>query len=174
MPELEFKVELSARSEQQARKALLDPKIDLAMLTDKGGSPGSHPHADRRNWQPATTYEEYARNVREGLEPLSERRLAKLGGFSRMSLYRVKLAAELPKAVIEALDAVGVHSTRALAQIALALKRDTPLAKDVERCPHCGAVLRRRPYVVNSKVFKAVVEAFNRAGPDGETSPGPS
>jgi hypothetical protein len=138
----------------------------------KHGSPGSHPHADRRNWQPATTLEEYCQNVAEGLEPLSERRMAKLGGFSRMLLYRAKLAAELPEAVIEALAAVGVHSNRALAQIALALKRDTPLAADVERCPHCGGELRR-PYVVNHKAFKAVAEALGAAKPDGVTKPPP-
>jgi hypothetical protein len=73
----------------------------------------------------------------------------------------------LPEAVIEALAAVGVHSNRSLAQISLALKRDTPLAADVERCPHCGG--RRRPYVVNHKAFKAVAEALGAAKPDGVT-----
>jgi len=101
--------------------------------------------------------------------------MAKLGGFSRMSLDRAKLAAELPEAVIEALAAVGVRSNRALAQIALTLKRDTSLASDVERCPHCGGELRRRPYVVSHKAFKAVVEAFNRAIPaDGDATPEPT
>jgi hypothetical protein len=39
----------------------------------------------------------------------------------------------------------------------------------IERCPHCGGELRRRPYVVNHKAFKAVAEALGAAKPDGVT-----
>ena len=34
-------------------------------MTDDG-SPGSHPHSDRPNWQPAETIADYARNIRVG------------------------------------------------------------------------------------------------------------
>ena len=46
----------------------------------RGGSHGSqvpNPHADRRNWQPADNYEDWCRNLEEGLEQWSERKFAK-------------------------------------------------------------------------------------------------
>jgi integrase len=46
-------------------------------LMDRPGSPGSHPHSDRPNWQPATTIDDYLRNCREGLEEYPDRRAAK-------------------------------------------------------------------------------------------------
>lgn len=105
------------------------------------------PHSDRRNWQRAATVDEYLRNCREGLEEFSERRFAKLIGLSRATLYRAKLMAELPEELFERLVAAGVRSTKAMAQVALALKRDTPFAHDVERCWQCGAVQRRRAHI---------------------------
>jgi hypothetical protein len=122
------------------------------------GSPGSHPHADRPNWQPATTADEYISNVREGLEPLSKRRLAKLLGMTRIELYRVELMSELPEELFERLLAAGVRSSKGLAAIALAIKRDQPLAHDDERCPHCGWLLRRRR--VLSRKSLATVAAY--------------
>jgi hypothetical protein len=126
------------------------------MTTRDDGSPGSHPHADRRNWQPATTFEDYLRNVREGLEPLSERRAAKLMGVRRIEVYRWRLMAELPDDLFEALLSAGaVSSSKALAQIALALKRDDPFAGEDETCPHCGGLLRRRSHI--SGAARAVI-----------------
>lgn len=107
------------------------------------GEPPSH----GRNWQPATTPEEYHRNCAEGLEVFSERRLAKLMGMSRIQLYRIGLMAELPDDVFEALLAAGLRSSKAIAEVALALKRGDPYAHDDEHCPHCGYLLRRRRHV---------------------------
>ena len=42
------------------------------------GSPGSHSHSDRPNWQPAGTAHDYLRNCDDGLEVYSERRMPKL------------------------------------------------------------------------------------------------
>jgi hypothetical protein len=75
------------------------------------GSPGSHPHSGR-NWQPATTIDEYLQNCREGLEEYSDRRTAKLMGWSRMYLYRVLLMAELPDELFEHLLAARVGTAR--------------------------------------------------------------
>jgi hypothetical protein len=124
------------------------------------GSPGSHSHADRPNWQPATRADEYLRNCHAGLEEYSDRRMAKLLGMSRIELYRAKLAAELPNELFELLLKAGVRSTKALAQIALSLKRDEPFAHEEERCPHCGGLLRRRRHVKREAVT-AIVKYLN-------------
>jgi hypothetical protein len=115
-------------------------------MTDDG-SPGSHPHSDRPNWQPAETIDDYARNIREGLEEYSDRRAAKLLGRSRIHVYRAKLMAELPDALFERLLDADVVSSKALANVALALRRNDPQSADVERCPHCGGVLRVRAHL---------------------------
>jgi len=52
--------------------------------------------------------------------------------------------AELPDDLFEMLLDAGVNSSKALAQVAKALKEDDPFAHDDERCPHCGGRLRRR------------------------------
>jgi hypothetical protein len=65
----------------------------LELRPPTNGSQGSH----GRNWSPAETFGDYVRNCREGLEPWSERRAAKLLGISRAELWRWKLTAELPE-----------------------------------------------------------------------------
>ncbi len=109
------------------------------------GSPGSHPHSDRPNWQPAETVDEYVRNCQEGLETYSERRMAKLFGISRARLWRWKLMAEIPEELFKRLLAETNHlpSTKELANIGRALNGHRP-SYDVECCPHCGEVLRVR------------------------------
>jgi hypothetical protein len=79
-------------------------------MTDESGSPGSHHNG--RNWRPAETFDEYLRNCREGLEERSDRRAAKLLGWSRIHFYRVRLMAELPDDLFEMLLAAGVRSTK--------------------------------------------------------------
>ena len=108
-------------------------------------SPGSHPHSDRPNWQPAENSDEYVRNCQEGLEVYSERRMAKLLGISRARLWRWKLLAEIPEDLFERLLARADHvpSTKELANVARALNGLGP-PHDVELCPHCGEVLRVR------------------------------
>ncbi len=110
-----------------------------------GGSPGSHPHSDRPNWRPAETVADYLRNCDDGLETYSERRMAKLLGVSRTALWRWRMMAEIPEELFERLLAEADHvlSTKELANIGRALYGHGP-AHDVERCPHCGEVIRVR------------------------------
>jgi len=122
-------------------------------MTDTSCSPGSHPHSDRPNWRPAETFEDYIVNCREGLEQYSDRRVAKLFGVSRAELWRWKLMGELPDDLIEHIllerRRLGFSiSTKALAQVALALRTGNNVA-EVERCPHCGGTLRIRAKVGN-------------------------
>jgi len=106
---------------------------------------GHHPHSDRPNWQPAQTAEDYLRNIDDGLEDYSERRMAKLLGVSRTTLWRWKWMGEIPDELFERLldRADHVPSTKEFANIGRALSGHRP-AHDVERCPHCGEVLRMR------------------------------
>ncbi len=109
------------------------------------GSPGSHPHSDRPNWQPAETANDYLRNCQDGLEAYSDRRMAKLLGWSRAHLWRAKLMAEIPEELFNRLLAESNHvpSAKELANVARALNGAGP-PHDVEHCPHCGEVIRER------------------------------
>jgi hypothetical protein len=114
-------------------------------------SPGSHRHSDRPNWRPAETAEDYIRNCREGLETYSDRRFAKLSGLSRITLWRAGRIAELPDDLFEYIlrEARKRHiklSEKSMAQVAVALRGSKNVA-EVERCPHCGGVLRIRAQV---------------------------
>ena len=129
------------------------------MKNHDNGSPGSHPHADRPNWQRAESFDDYILNCREGLEAFSERRAAKLLGVSRMLLYRAKLMAQIPEELFEHLlaNSRGQNkppSTTELANIGRAISGEGPPA-DVECCPHCGEVIRVRPRV-RASVAKVV------------------
>ncbi len=108
-------------------------------------SPGSHPHADRPNWQPAETADEYFRNCQEGLETFSERRAAKIMGVSRIKLWRWRRTAEIPDDLFERLmtELDHIPSSRELANIGQAVcgKNTSP---EAECCPHCGGLLRLR------------------------------
>lgn len=89
-------------------------------------SPGSHPHVDRPNWEPADNIGDYMRNCREGLETWSECRAAKLMGMSRAHLWRMRQMANIPDDLFELLldDArMGDHvpSTQEFAAIGQAL-----------------------------------------------------
>lgn len=108
----------------------------------EAGYPSSHPHADRPNWRPAETGDDYLRNCQEGLEQYSERRMASLLGLPRMKLWQMRMMAAIPEGLFERL----VRSrprTKALAQIGALLAGNTPQT-DVEHCPCCGCVLRTR------------------------------
>ncbi len=109
------------------------------------GSPGSHPHSDRPNWRPAEAANDYLRNCDDGLEAYSDRRMAKLLGWSRAHLWRAKLMAEIPEELFERLLAGADHvlSTKELANVARALNGRGP-SHDAELCPHCGETLRVR------------------------------
>jgi hypothetical protein len=111
-------------------------------------SPGSHPNADRPNWRPAETIDDYVANCRDGLEQYSDRRGAKIMGVSRAEVWRCRLLAELPQdlwdRLLEMPDCC-VPSTTELAYVGQALSGGSePNVREVERCPHCGEVLRVR------------------------------
>jgi hypothetical protein len=123
------------------------------MMTNPPGSPGSHPHADRPNWRLAEMIDEYWRNCQEGLEQWSDRRAAKLLGWSRVRVYRARLMSSLPEELFERL--VKLASSKELAAIAVWLNTgDFPPIKN-EHCPHCGEVLRKR-WTVRPVVMRAV------------------
>ena len=107
------------------------------------GSPGSHPHSDQANWRPAVSVGDYLRNCDDGLEAYSERRVATLLGWSRAKLYRVKQAGRIPELLFERLIAQdAIPSWKQLSEIGRALYGEGE--PDVERCPHCGDVIRER------------------------------
>ena len=93
------------------------------MPMTRSGPPGSHSHSDRPNWQPAETADDYLRNCQDGLQAYSDRRMAKLLGWSRAHLWRAKLMAEIPEDLFERLLARADHvpSTKELANVARAL-----------------------------------------------------
>jgi hypothetical protein len=127
----------------------------MAMTKRSECSPGSHPHADRPNWQAAETIEDYVRNVREGLEKWSDRKAAKLFGVSRTKLWRWSMLAEIPEDLFERLVTVPMASTKALAQVGPYFRGGVNNVAEVERCPCCGHVLRVRARV--SKRFAPIV-----------------
>jgi hypothetical protein len=111
-------------------------------------APGSHPHSDQRNWQPAASPDEYLRNCREGIEEFSERRYAKLTGLTRKQIWVGKCYAAIPSDLFEMLlddrKATGRDlNGRSLLAIGRGfLDQDAP--DEAERCPHCREVIRLR------------------------------
>jgi hypothetical protein len=75
------------------------------------------------------------------------RQAAKAAGLSRMDVYQARLISELPGDLFKMLLESDAPSVNALVQVAKALKKDNPLAYDVECCQHCGGPLRRRLHV---------------------------
>jgi len=63
----------------------------------------------------------------------------------------------VPDDLFEMLLDAGVNSSKALAQVAKALKEDDPFAHDDEHCPHCGGLLRRRLHV-SKKALDAIAQ----------------
>lgn len=110
----------------------------------QSGPPGSHPHADRPNWRPATTFEEYWRNCQEGLEQYSERRAAKILGWSRVRVWRAKQMAQIPDDLLDRLRKLKPPpSSRDLAKVGQFLSGESKIG-EAETCPHCGEIVRVR------------------------------
>jgi hypothetical protein len=114
------------------------------------------------NWQPATTADDYVRNVREGLEEWSERRMAILMGWSRIRVYRAKMYAAIPKELFEKLITSRefrrhIVGSRALTAIGEHFAGKSP-STETERCPHCGKTTRIR-LPINEKAL-AIVNAW--------------
>ena len=113
--------------------------------------PGAHPHSDRPNWQPAETIEDYFQNIHEGLETFTEKRVAELLGTGRKAVWRSRMMGYIPEGLFERLLSLGIPlSVSELASIGQ-LYRDVggdgyerKKIREVERCPHCGEVLRVR------------------------------
>ena len=77
-----------------------------------------------------------ATDLRDGLGDHSERRFTKLMGLTRVRAYRAKLMPDLPDDLFEKLLAACVLSSKAMAHVALALKRDAPhSARSVRNVP---------------------------------------
>jgi hypothetical protein len=72
-------------------------------------------------------------------------------------LYQARLMAEIPDDLFGRRLAAGVHSSKTLAQVALAACCGADLG-EVERCPHCGKVIRVRSHV--SKAARAPIKAW--------------
>jgi hypothetical protein len=135
------------------------------------GSPGSHPHADQPNWRPATTIDEYLKNCREGLEIFSDRRFAKLMGWSRMMVWRARLFNTIPRDLLDRLiEGDPPASVTAIAHIGQALASGS-FGVDIERCPHCNGLLRRRQHVADVHA-RIVLDWIDEARPrDAPVSP---
>ena len=111
--------------------------------------PGEHTLADQRNWQPATTLDDYLANCREGLEAYSDKRAAKLLGVSRAKVQRMKQMAFIPDELFDRLldgafaDKKNTLSTTELARIGQTLE-GRGKTEEIEACPCCGYELRVR------------------------------
>jgi hypothetical protein len=115
------------------------------MSVEPNGPPGSHPHADRPNWHQAENFDDYRRNCAEGLEQWSERRVAKLLGMTRASLWPAQLMAATPKELFERLMALKPRPARKeLELVGRIFRGDDNPAVEIERCPHCGKMIRHR------------------------------
>jgi hypothetical protein len=134
------------------------------------GSPGSHPHSDRPNWQPGDddAADLLNQKIRDAInQGKSERQIAKLLGLTRTEIWRWKLMAAIPKPLLDRLMKAGSGrgrsfslgtSTKALAAIGRALKDGELRRGEVERCPHCGEVIRVRPDI--SKATAKIVADY--------------
>ena len=105
--------------------------------------PGEHPHSDRRNWRRAETPEEYLANCREGLERYSDKRFAQILGEPRIYVHRARAVADIPKDLFERLVDEGPPSETMMAYIGQAI-REGVWPEDIDACPCCGHVLRKR------------------------------
>lgn len=126
--------------------------------------PGGHPHADRPNWRPAETADEYLRNCNEGLEKYSQRRMAKLLGQSRITVWRWQLMAQVPEDLVDLLQQKSKRplSTKSLAAVGRVLRQqlrngDNKVTSDLECCPQCGYTLRVR-HRLSDETIKIVNE----------------
>jgi hypothetical protein len=100
-----------------------------------------------RNWRPATTFDEYVQNCRDGLEEYSDRRAAKLLDWPRIQVYRAELISQIPRPVFNALVEGDVCGIKELAAIGLAFQSGDFRAHHIESCPHCGHPLRMRQHI---------------------------
>src|SRR5262245_47273795 len=119
------------------------------------GSPGSHPHSERPNWQPGDDDAEelQLQKIKDALrDGKSERQIAKLLGVSRMMFWRGRLISAIPDGLLERLFRARV-GTKALIYIArLGCDPNNIPAVEIERCPHCGHALRAR----NKSILRAL------------------
>jgi hypothetical protein len=133
--------------------------------TKDSGSPGSHPHSNRPNWQPGDDDaddllgQKIADARRDGK---SERHIAKLLGIPRMVVWRGKIFREIPPELFERLiTARPTIGSKAILYIGRLCRGERP-SPEMESCPHCGYVLRVR----DKSVLRAldVMEQWLRDG----------
>jgi len=138
------------------------------------GSPGSHPHNDRPNWQPGDNDadELLRQKIMDALrDGKGERQIAKLLGVSRMMFWRGRAMAAIPKGLYERLSAAGVGIKAKIYLGRLFSGDEDKLAPEAEYCPHCGGLLRVR----NKDILHAldilqqwIDEGSPNEAPDGE------
>ena len=137
------------------------------------GSPGSHSHSDRPNWQPGDDDAEELRlqKIADALrDGKGERQIAKLLGVSRAWIWRAKKYSRIPGGLYERLQAARV-GRKALLYIARYCDDGELPDAEVEYCPHCGHRLRVRSYKDISQAFDILDKWIEdgRPGPENES-----
>ena len=138
-------------------------------MTDSNVLPGEHPHSDRPNWRPGETVGEDLLHVREGLEQHSVERMTKLLDMNRTHAWRARQLTYIPEVLFGRLARAGIR-TRQLAQIGLAFARDGNQPAEVERCPHCGEVIRVR-WLIGRRAQKIIQQWIDDGMPDAPEHP---
>jgi hypothetical protein len=139
------------------------------------GSPGSHPHSDRPNWQPGD--DDADELQRQKLGDLfrnggSERQIAKALGWPRTKVQRLKAMTEIPEPLRErlgqawksgAIRRLSVKSWAAIGRLIREVEEKGDDARllcgEVERCPNCGHTLRVR-HSVEPAAFKIIADWY--------------
>jgi hypothetical protein len=124
------------RTEHEARAAA------GAKAGDDPGSPGGHPELAAGKHKSRLSPQLPRRAGRLFRAPASE-----ASGLVPNTHTSRKADGALPDRLFEQLLAHGVMSSKALANVALAFRREEQFAGEVERCPYCGEVLRVREHL---------------------------
>jgi hypothetical protein len=136
--------------------------------------PGEPPDSDRPNWEPGDEDDDelLTQKIADALrDGKSERQIAKLLGIPRSAFWKGRAMAVIPNGLFERLMAARV-GVKALIYIGrLGSDPNNIPAVEIERCPHCGHVLRAR----NKSILWALdifqrwlVDGFAGAGGDRE------
>jgi hypothetical protein len=139
------------------------------------GSPGNHPHVDRPNWRPGDDdvdelkLQKLNDAFRNG--DISERGLAKLLGWNRTKIRRLKAMTQIPEPLRDRLceawrsgtiRRLSVKSWAAVGRLIREMDErgdDAQLRGEVECCPNCGHTLRVR-FDVEPAALKIVADWY--------------
>lgn len=89
------------------------------------------------------------------MEKPSIDRLVKLLDINRTHAWRARQLQHIPNGLFDRLLKGGVYGLKQLAQVGIALQRDGNQPAEIERCPHCGEVVRVR-WLVGTKARKII------------------